>query len=198
MACVCARSACGRTAARKYRPRRFCKGYEYAKGRYVVLTDEELERVQSERDRAIQILHFAPAGSIPRFTMISPIFCAPDGGDKAYELLRRAMMEEHVVGVGQCVLWNRQDMLALIPEENGIRVQTLFYRQQAANAPFQRATGAGNGDGNADGEAACPGDDPAPISQRTIATNTRKSCSPPSSVRSTGRRSRRRQSRRAM
>ena len=42
-----------------------CKGYEYAKGRYVVLTDEELERIQSERDRAIQILHFAPAGSIP-------------------------------------------------------------------------------------------------------------------------------------
>ena len=51
-----------------------CKGYEYAKGRYVVLTDEELERIQSERDRAIQILHFAPAGcAFPRFTMISPI-----------------------------------------------------------------------------------------------------------------------------
>ena len=87
-----------------------CKGYEYAKGRYVVLTDEELERVQSERDRAIQILHFAPAGSIPPVYYDKSYLCTPDGGDKAYELLRRAMMEEHVVGVGQCVLWNRQDM----------------------------------------------------------------------------------------
>lgn len=113
-----------------------CKGYEYAKGRYVVLTDEELERVQSERDRAIQILHFAPAGSIPPVYYDKSWLCAPDGGDKAYELLRRAMMEEQVVGVGQCVLWNRQDMLALIPEENGIRVQTLFYRQQLRTSPF--------------------------------------------------------------
>ena len=95
-----------------------------------------MESIQSERDRAIQILHFAPARSIPSVYYDKSYLCAPDGGDKAYELLRRAMMEEHVVSVGQCVLWNRQDMLALIPEENGIRVQTLFYRQQLRMPPF--------------------------------------------------------------
>lgn len=37
------------------------KGYEYAKGQYVILTDDELERIKTERDRTIRILHFAPA-----------------------------------------------------------------------------------------------------------------------------------------
>lgn len=41
------------------------KGYEYAKGQYVTLTDDELERIKTERDRTIRILHFAPPESIP-------------------------------------------------------------------------------------------------------------------------------------
>ena len=41
------------------------KGYEYAKGQYVILTDDELERIKTERDRTIRILHFAPPESIP-------------------------------------------------------------------------------------------------------------------------------------
>lgn len=49
------------------------------------------------------------------------------------------MQDEGVIGIGQCVLWNRQNMLALIPEPDGIRVQTLFY--QAQIRMFPRSSG---------------------------------------------------------
>ena len=88
------------------------------------------------RGRAIQILHFAPPRGIPPVYFDKPYPCAPDGGGKTYGLLRCAMAEGHAVGIGQCVPWNRQGMLALIPEESGIRVQTLFYRQQLRTSPF--------------------------------------------------------------
>lgn len=113
------------------------KGYEYAKGQYVVITDDELERIKTERDKAIRILHFAPPDSIPSIYYDKSYLAAPDGSDKAYELLRRAMLDEGVIGVGQSVLWAKQTMMALIPEESGIRVQTLFYQDQVRALPVQ-------------------------------------------------------------
>ena len=96
---------------------------------YVALTDEELGCIQGRRGRAIQILHFAPPRGIPPVYFDKPYPCAPDGGGKTYGLLRCAMAEGHAVGIGQCVPWNRQGMLALIPEGTGIRVQALFCQQ---------------------------------------------------------------------
>lgn len=118
------------------------KGYEYSKGRYVVITDDELERIKTERDRAIRILHFAPPETIPSVYFDKSYLCVPDGSDKAYELLRRAMLDEGVIGIGQCVLWSRQTMLALIPESDGIRMQTLFYRDQIKRLPIEPRVGA--------------------------------------------------------
>lgn len=117
------------------------KGYEYAKGQYVTLTDDELERIKTERDRTIRILHFAPPESIPSVYFDKSYLCAPDGSDKAYELLRRSMLDEGVIGIGQCVLWSKQTMLALIPEPEGIRMQTLFYRDQIKRLPVQPQQG---------------------------------------------------------
>ena len=115
------------------------KGYEYAKGRYVTLTEEELERTRTARDRSIRILQFTPLEYIPPVYFDKSYLSAPDGSDRAYELLRLAMQDEGVIGIGQCVLWNRQNMLALIPEPDGIRVQTLFY--QAQIRMFPRSSG---------------------------------------------------------
>ena len=47
------------------------------------------------------------------------------------------MLEEGVIGIGQCVLWTKQTMLALIPEPESIRVQTLFYQDQIKRLPVQ-------------------------------------------------------------
>lgn len=118
-------------------PADIVKGYEYSKGQYVIITDEEIERIKSERDKAIRILQFAPPKTIPSVYYDKSYLAVPDGSDKAYELLRRAMQEEGVVGIGQSVLWSKQTMMALIPEEGGIRIQTLFFHNQIKAVPVQ-------------------------------------------------------------
>ena len=97
------------------------KGYEYARGQYVIITDDELERIKSERDKAINILHFTTPESIPSVYFDKSYLVTPDGSDKAYELLRRVMIERGVIAIAKSVLWSKENMMALIPEENGIR-----------------------------------------------------------------------------
>jgi DNA end-binding protein Ku len=102
----------------------------------VVVTDDEIEELKTERDKTISILHFTEQGSIPSVYFDKSYLVAPDGGDKAYELLRRAMLESGVIGVARSVLWSKESMMALIPEENGIRLQTLFYMSQIKTLPM--------------------------------------------------------------
>ena len=112
------------------------KGYEYARGQYVIITDDELERIKSERDKAINILHFTTPESIPSVYFDKSYLVTPDGSDKAYELLRRVMIERGVIAIAKSVLWSKENMMALIPEENGIRMQTLFYQNQIKYVPM--------------------------------------------------------------
>ena len=75
------------------------KGYEYAKGQYVILTDDELERIKTERDRTIRILHFARR--IHSIRLLRQVLSLRAGWQRqGYELLRRSMLDEGVIGIG--------------------------------------------------------------------------------------------------
>jgi DNA end-binding protein Ku len=74
------------------------KGYEYEKEHYVVVSDEEIEKIKTEKEKSIQILHFA------QLNQISPVYydrtyqAVPDkGGEKAFELLRSALINEQKI-----------------------------------------------------------------------------------------------------
>lgn len=104
------------------------KGYEYDKDKYVVITDEEIERIKSEKEKSIQILHFA------QLNQISPVYyektyqAVPEpGGEKAFELLRSALMSEQKIAIGKTVLGTKDTLMAIIPRENGILISTMFY-----------------------------------------------------------------------
>ena len=97
------------------------KGFEYDKGKYVVITDEEIEKIKTEKEKAIQILHFA------QLNQISPVYydktyqAAPEaGGEKAFELLRAALMAEQKIAIGKTVMGTRDTLMAIIP------VRTVF------------------------------------------------------------------------
>jgi DNA end-binding protein Ku len=104
------------------------KGYEYDKDHYVVVTDEEIEKIKTPREKSIQILHFA------QLNQISPVYydktyqAVPEaGGEKAFELLRAALMSEQKVAIGKTVLGTKDTLMAIIPRENGILISTMFY-----------------------------------------------------------------------
>jgi DNA end-binding protein Ku len=107
------------------------KGYEYDKDKYVVVTDEEIEKIKTEKEKSIQILHFA------QLNQISPVYydktyqAAPEaGGGKAFELLRLALMEEQKIAIGKTVMGAKDTLMAIIPREDGILISTMFFADE--------------------------------------------------------------------
>ena len=105
------------------------KGYEYDKDQYVVVSEEEIEKIKTEKEKSIQILHFA------QLNQISPVYydktyqAVPDkGGEKAFELLRSALMGEQKIAIGKTVMGTKDTLMAIIPRENGVLISTMFYQ----------------------------------------------------------------------
>lgn len=112
------------------------KGYEYDKDHYVVITDDEIEKIKSEKEKSIQILHFA------QLNQISPVYyektyqAIPEpGGEKAFELLRSALMSEQKIAIGKTVLGTKDTLMAMIPREDGMIISTMFYEDEVKELP---------------------------------------------------------------
>lgn len=112
------------------------RGFEYEKGKYVTLTDDDFEKAKSEKDKTIHILHFTDLQNIRPIYYDKTYHAVPEqGGDKAFELLRRAMKEENKVAVAKTVMGTKEKLLALIPTDDGILVETLFFAEEVKEAP---------------------------------------------------------------
>ena len=117
-------------------PQDIVKGYEYKKDQYVIITSEDLEKITTEKDRTINILHFASLDQISPIYYDRTYHLLPEsGGEKALELLRQAMMESQRVAVGKTVMGNNETMLVIIPRENGLLVQSLLFEADIREMP---------------------------------------------------------------
>ncbi len=112
------------------------KGYQYEPGKYVVLTEAELEQMKSEKDRAITILQFVNRDSIQPVYFEKAYYVTPDSGsDKAYSLLLAAMEQENVVAIAKSVLGTKETMMALSPLRGCILLETLYYQEEIKPVP---------------------------------------------------------------
>lgn len=112
------------------------KGFEFAPGQYVTMTDADFEKAKTEKDRTVQIIHFADLSSIPPVFYDKTYHAVPElGGDKAYELLRRAMYEEKKVAIAKTVLGQSEKLLALIPTNEEILIETMFFADEIKEMP---------------------------------------------------------------
>lgn len=116
------------------------KGFEYEKGKYVTLSDDDFEKAKSEKDRTIHILHFTDLQAIRPIYYDKTYHAVPEqGGDKAFELLRRAMKDENKIGIAKTVMGTKERLLALIPTEDGILIETMFFSEEVKEAPTEPA-----------------------------------------------------------
>lgn len=112
------------------------KGFEIEPGRYVTLTDEDFERAKGKRDKAIQILHFADLQSIHPIYFDKTYHAVPEaGGDRAYKLLRRCMLDGRMAAIAKGVIGQSEHLMALIPTETGILAETLFFQDEVKAMP---------------------------------------------------------------
>jgi DNA end-binding protein Ku len=87
------------------------KGYEYEKGKFVVLTDDDFKKAALDSSRTIDILDFVREDEIDARFFETPYYLVPTkGGDKPYALLREAMRESGVVGIGKVIIRRTQHL----------------------------------------------------------------------------------------
>ena len=90
------------------------KGYEYEKGKFVVMTDDDFRTAALEQSKTIDILDFVKEEEIdPRYFETPYYLVAGNGGDKAYALLREAMRSTESVGVGKIIIRQKQHLAAI-------------------------------------------------------------------------------------
>ena len=106
------------------------KGYEFEKGKYVVLDEEDIAKVRPESTRVINVVQFADATMIDPVYVERPYYLAPDG-DVAAEAF--AVMREGMVGkaaIGKLALYGREYLVAIQPRENGLVMYTLRHASE--------------------------------------------------------------------
>jgi DNA end-binding protein Ku len=109
------------------------RGYEYAKGQYVIIDDDEVERLRSDSDRAIQIDTFVAPGAIdPVYFEGRTYYLLPDGSMsvKPYAVLLRALQQEKRWGIGQAVLFGREQLVLIRPLAHLLGLEVLHYESQ--------------------------------------------------------------------
>jgi DNA end-binding protein Ku len=112
------------------------KGYEYQKGRFVVLTDEDFAKARVPASDTFDIRAFIAAGEIDFVYFDHPYYLAPTGkgGAKAYALLRDALEETGRVGIGTVVLRQREHLAALEPAGQALALTTMRFPAEIRSA----------------------------------------------------------------
>ena len=105
------------------------KAFQVDKESRIPIEDTELEAIELESKRSIHIEQFVPAEQIDQRYIVRPYYIVPDGeaGEEAYAVIRDAMKEENVVGVGKVMLSSREHMIAIQPLGTGIMGNLLRY-----------------------------------------------------------------------
>ncbi|MDA8334570.1 MAG: Ku protein [Peptococcaceae bacterium] len=109
-------------------PEEIVKGYEYEKGKYVVLNETDFEKTAVNGGRNIEILDFVDQGDIDPVYYEKAYYLAPgDGGAKVYELLRRAMEEAGKVAVSRVMIRSRRSLAAIRVGAGTLVMSTMHY-----------------------------------------------------------------------
>ena len=111
------------------------KGYEYERGRFIVLTKEDLKSVALNKDRAIDILDFVKADEIDDRYFETPYYLTPDKtGQHAYALLREALRESGRIGIAKIIIREAQHLAAVEVIEDAIVLTLLRYSDELVDA----------------------------------------------------------------
>lgn len=131
---------CGREVL----PQEIVRGYEYEKGRYVVITDEEWAQFEEEFSRTVDILRFVDLREIDPVFFDKTYYLEPsETGGKAYALLREAMFQSGKIGVARITIRSRSSLAVVRVYGNTLTLETIFYPDEIRNTEgLQTAVGA--------------------------------------------------------
>ncbi|MEK3853599.1 non-homologous end joining protein Ku [Cytobacillus sp. FSL H8-0458] len=112
------------------------KAYEYTKGKFVVLEDEDLEKLKQENeDKAVEIMDFVKLQEIDPIYYNRTYYMSPgDGGGKAYSLLRKALETSEKVGLAKIIIRSKEQLAVVRVYENTLVMETIHYPDEVRKA----------------------------------------------------------------
>ena len=111
------------------------KGYEYRKGRYVVLDEADFKHANPKATQTIEIACFVRPEQVPPFFYDTPYYLAPGKrGEKTYALLREAMRQTGLIGIAKVVIQTREHLAAVMPVGRLLLLNTLRFADEIRDA----------------------------------------------------------------
>ena len=123
------------------------KGYEYEKGKFVLLKEEDFARVDVEATQTVDIMNFVSLDDVDPLLFYKPYYLeAGKGGDKAYVLLRDALNETGKIAIAKVVIRTRQHLAAVKPQEKGLMLELMHFPKELVpveefNKPAEKTVG---------------------------------------------------------
>lgn len=111
--------------------KKIVKGYEYTKGKYVVVTPEELAKVRTPSSRAVEMMDFVKSDEIDPRYFDTPYYLVPQkGGEKPYALLREALANTDMVGIGKLTLRQKEHLVAVRPVGDALVLELMRFENE--------------------------------------------------------------------
>jgi DNA end-binding protein Ku len=108
------------------------KGWEFAKGQFVLVEDSDLEAVALQRSQSVDIIRFVPIDQVDPIYFDRTYYLAPAGPEaqrRPYVLLLRAMQEAGMAAVGKFVLWGKENLCLIRPLGESLVLETLYFAE---------------------------------------------------------------------
>jgi DNA end-binding protein Ku len=112
------------------------KGYEYEKGKYVLLDQKEIDELKLESKQTIELVRFVDPSAIDARYYERPYYLLPDGdvAEEGYAVIQKALMQANKVGVGQLILRGQSNIVALEPCGKGLLLEILRHADEVKSA----------------------------------------------------------------
>jgi len=111
------------------------KGFQYEKDKYVTLTNEELEKIKSQKNKSIDIERFVNLDEIDPIYYEKAYFVKPTGAEKAFALIKQAIDDESKVGLAKTVLGTKEQLVALRVVNGNMVLNTMHFHDEVQKAP---------------------------------------------------------------
>jgi DNA end-binding protein Ku len=113
------------------------KGWEFAKGQYVVVEEADLESVELKRSRSVELVRFVPLSEVDPLYFDRAYYLAPaadEVGRRPYALLLQALRDTEMAAVGKFVLWGKENLCLVRPLDSTLVLELLYYAEDIRSA----------------------------------------------------------------
>jgi DNA end-binding protein Ku len=112
------------------------KGYEYEKDKYVVIDETDLEKVELETTKTVELVQFVDAAQIDPLYFDSSHYVAPDGpvAEEAFRIFREALKKLNKIAIGRVVMHGKENIVALRPKDKGFLLTMMHYASEVRAA----------------------------------------------------------------